>query len=49
MMSFLVAGISNLQLWKNRDVALMVTRELKINMIDLCLIPTCVVLDKQFD
>jgi hypothetical protein len=29
----LVAGVSNLRLWKNRDVALMVTRELKMNMM----------------
>jgi hypothetical protein len=44
---FLVAGISNLWLWKNREVALMVTR--KSNMMNLRLITTCVVLDKQFD
>jgi len=48
-MSFLVAGISNLQLWKNREVALMVIRESNMNMMNLHLITTHVVLDKQFD
>jgi hypothetical protein len=49
VMSFLVAGISNLRLWKNREVILMATKESNMNMTNLCLILTHVVLDKQFD
>lgn len=43
--SFLVAGVSNLRLWKNREVALMAIKELNMNMMNLRLIPTRVVLD----
>jgi hypothetical protein len=44
VMSFLVAGVSNLRLWKNNEVTLMVIREL--NMMDLHLITTHVFLEK---